>query len=74
MIYNYRQKEIGMDTSKIKGFVLKNRVKGKETTTKFSKKDFALFKEWIEICQKNGFEFNAYVITQDNREVPIELK
>ena len=63
-----------MDASKIKGFVLKHKVKGKETTTRFSKKDFALFKEWIEICQKNGFEFDAYVTTLDNREVPIEPK
>nr|MBQ4458683.1 hypothetical protein [Clostridia bacterium] len=62
-----------MDASKIKGFVLTHKVKGRETTTRFDVKEFALFKEWVEICQKNGYEFEASVIEKDDSTKPIQF-
>ncbi len=62
-----------MDVSKIKGFELRHRVKGKETITRFDVNEFALFKEWVEICQNNGFEFEAFVIEKDENLEPIKF-
>ena len=62
-----------MDASKIKGFVLTHKVKGRETATRFDVKEFALFKEWIEICQKNNFEFKASVIEENGHLEPIKF-
>ena len=75
MIYNFNKgkEESEMDTSKIKGFVLTHKVKGRETTTRFDAKEFALFKEWVEICQKNGFEFEASVIEENGHLEPIKF-
>lgn len=62
-----------MDASKIKGFVLTHKVKGRETTTRFDVKEVALFKEWVEICQKNGYEFVASVIEKDDSTKTIQF-
>ena len=73
MIYNFNKGkgESEMDASKIKGFVLTHKVKGRETTTRFDAKEFALFKEWVESCKKSGFDYQAYVIEDDGSLEPI---
>lgn len=57
---------MAVNARNIKGFQLIHTVKGKSTTTRFSKEEFPLFKEWVEICRNNGFEFQAYVIEKDD--------
>ena len=55
-----------MDVNKIKGFQVTHTIKGNSTTTRFTKEEFSLFKEWVEICRNNGFEYQAYVIENDD--------
>lgn len=62
---------MSIDVSNIKGFQLIHTVKGKSTTTRFTKEEFPLFKEWVEICKNNGFEFQAYVIEKNETLKPI---
>jgi hypothetical protein len=62
-----------IDVNKIKGFQLTHTIKGKSTTTRFAKEEFHLFKEWVEICQKNNFEFEASVIEKNDRLEPIKF-
>ncbi len=50
----------------IKGFQLTHTVKGKTTTTRFTKENLPLLKEWVEICEKNGFDFKVYIIKKDD--------
>ena len=57
---------MAIDINQIKGFQLIHTVKGKSTTTRFSKEELPLFKEWIEICRNNGFDYKAYVIEKDD--------
>lgn len=57
---------MAVNARNIKGFQLIHTVKGKSTTTRFSKEEFPLFKEWVEICRNNGFDYEAYVIENDD--------
>ena len=61
-----------IDINKIQGFMLKHSVKGRETTTRFSKDEFPLFKQWVESCKKSGFDYQAYVIENDGSLEPIQ--
>ena len=51
-------------TKDIIGFQLTHKVKGKETITRFTKEEFDLFKEWVEICKQNNFDFSVDVIRE----------
>lgn len=57
---------MAVNARNIKGFQLIHTVKGKSTVTRFSKDEFSLFKEWVEICRNNRFDYKAYVIEQDD--------
>ena len=59
--------------NQIKGFQLTHTVKGRSTTTRFTKDEFQLFKEWVETCQKNNFEFEAFVIEENDHLQPIKF-
>ena len=61
-----------MDTKKIKGFVLRHKVKDKETETRFDIEGYDLFKQWVDICRDNGYEFKAYAIDKDDNLRPLK--
>jgi hypothetical protein len=56
-----------MDASKVKGFVLRHKIKDKETETRFGREEYDLFKQWVDICRDNRYEHKAYAIDlEDN--------
>ena len=61
------------DFSRVRGFELRHRVKGKETISRFDAKEFALFKQWVDICKENRYEFEAFVIEDDDHLEPIKF-
>ena len=60
-----------IDVNKIKGFQLTHTIKGKSTTTVFAKEDFPLFKEWVNICKQNGYDFDVSLIKEDGSIEPL---
>ena len=34
-------------------------------------KDFSLFKEWVNICKENGYEYDVSLIKEDGSIEPI---
>ena len=65
---------MSINTTEIKGFELIHTIKGRSTTTRFSKKEFSLFKEWVRICENNGFDYKAYAIDNNDRLKRIGVK
>ena len=61
-----------MDTKKVKGFVLRHKVKDKETETRFALEGYDLFKQWVDICRDSGYEFKAYAIDMDDNLRPLK--
>jgi hypothetical protein len=61
-----------MDTKKVKGFVLRHKVKDKETETRFALKGYDLFKQWVDICRDSGYKFKAYAIDMDDSLRPLK--
>ena len=69
---NDEKREImAIDINQIKGFQLTHTIKGRSTTTTFAKKDFSLFKEWVNICKENGYEYDVSLIKEDGSIEPI---
>lgn len=66
------KEDVQMDTNKVKGFVLRHKVKEKETETRFAAKEYDLFKQWVDICRDNGYEFKAYAIDIDDNLRPLK--
>ena len=60
-----------IDVNKIKGFQLTHTIKGKSTTTRFAKEEFSLFRQWVNICKQNGYEYKASLIKEDGSIEPV---
>ena len=61
-----------MDASKVKGFVLRHRVKDKETETRFAREEYDLFKQWVDICVDRGIDYKAFAIDTENNLRPLK--
>ncbi len=51
----------------IKEFQLVHTIKGRSTVTRFSKEDFPLFRQWVESCIQNHYDYEASLITREGR-------
>ena len=61
-----------IDVNQIKWIRLTHTIKGKSTTTVFARKDFPLFKEWVNICKQNRITYEICVINNDDSVVKIQ--
>ncbi len=60
-----------ININQIKGFQLIHTIKGKSTTTRFTKEEFPLFKEWVNICRQNGYDYQVMLIKEDGSIEPV---